>query len=1510
MPQAIPAGVYYLAQYFGTSALVASAFAAAAAYGVNRQQTLAASRRAKAAYNDGLKDRLVSQATVDGARSRVYGSVRTTDGILFKATRGDKSQFYTLLIGLAGHEVEGIDTVYFNDEPVNLDGNGYVTTAPWSGEKSSPTGLLRAPRVTAQADIALVGGSGSVTLPNTPFSPDTVAVTVNGQVVPHSLSGATVTVTGAGGFTGTGRVTYQFGLGSSTATKARVRKYLGAPGQDLSASLGADFPGLITSAHRFAGIALLRVDLEYDQDAYPTGVPNITAVVRGAKVYDPRTGVTAWTNNSALCARDWVLYPQGCGASVADIDDASFIAAASACDVVQSFTVVDQHGGTVTTAMPTYTCGLAARTDADPLQTLDQLVASMAGRRAFCGGVLRVRAGAYRAPVATITESWISDKGDIDIVSSLPRTELFNVVKATIADAAQKYVPVPMNDIRAAAYIEADGIELPLDLTLSAVTSAPHAQHICGVLLRESRQAVTLRLPCNNRAFPLEVFDCVRVTLPRFGFEAKLFEVLSWEFSVEGGVGLTLRETDASVFELDAEFTTSDPAPNTALPSPFGVRELVLNEPASGTEQLLRQSDGTVVSRILVSWPAIQDEPVRNGGAVDIQFGPLSSPLTSWQTITVPGSDVQAYLAGVQDGAWYGIQARARNKLTAGSWSALKWHRVQGKSAAPGAVQGLAAAVVPGAVRISRTPSTELDYDFTIYRYGSTFASGTQVPGTSDERGTLWAWPSPGTYTIWAADVDTSGNIGTPASVGPIVVTAGALSPASSALSIKLNVNDFAGSTNYNEAYIHGRDAAGNAVDQPGTIMVNGRATEVPNGNLYTNLGPVAGYIVWDSAGATFSTGVGLRPYVMARRYQGAWQYDDNSAGWVNFTPASTHYVIGTLESGGPDAGNPGSPPGFTAASIWAAASTLNSLEAAADDAYTLAAAQSTITLINDGGMTIAGNTVTKTGGSGGSWDAAVRSRDSYTGGAFVSWVVTSIVHSHGLGLNTDPTTNASYDTIDAWMYVEAGTQNLYAFNNGTAQNLGNPIGTYNVGDVLAVTYDGSVFRYYRNGAVQFSQAATVTSPLFLDSSFNTAGTKVTNIQFGPLTSNAWTSIGGRPASYRVAAQGLSSSGAPLGAGLIDADTNAGLLGAAGMYRVAKINRSSKMLTDLGGYSPLSGGLSQCNAMAAALNSIDSSHICVVYTYDEPQGNRMLGDLPAAMYRNGASRAVWGSSAFRYRAAYILVGIGGCGEGNGAECYAGAVDSDANAWCDTTFQITANGALIVSGASRGATTLLDYGYTGDLAATQNQTYYQDTDPTVSPGGVVDGAIWVTSTKSWQRYGGVWRPYVGAGSVDTNELVPGAATTLAEVIVGSVLVTGTSFTGGPNSYAASFNLLGTVTFTPKVTGIANLYISAALTASETFTKTVAATARHFIKINVDQDDDGVAEAGDEISIIELQQYIAAGFKLSWSGPVAGRVQVATVAGVPRTLKVYGQQIGDAPATYTLTNLRLGVEGINR
>ena len=116
------------------------------------------------------------------------------------------------------------------------------------------------------------------------------------------------------------------------AGKARIKKHLGADAQAADADLVAEVAAW-TTAHRLAGVAYLYVRLTFDRDVFPTGIPNVKAAVKGRKVADPRDSITRWTDNAALCLRDYLTAGFGLGADPAiEIDEAAMIAAANVCD--------------------------------------------------------------------------------------------------------------------------------------------------------------------------------------------------------------------------------------------------------------------------------------------------------------------------------------------------------------------------------------------------------------------------------------------------------------------------------------------------------------------------------------------------------------------------------------------------------------------------------------------------------------------------------------------------------------------------------------------------------------------------------------------------------------------------------------------------------------------------------------------------------------------------------------------------------------------------------------------------------------------------------------------------------------------------------------------------------------------------------------------------------------------------------------------------------------------------
>ena len=84
----------------------------------------------------------------------------------------------------------------------------------------------------------------------------------------------------------------------------------------------------------YKNVAWTRTKLRVS-DKLQGGNPTVTAIIKGRKVYDPRTGTTEWTDNPALCFRDYLLnkrYGTGRWVDTSMIDEDSIKECADYCD--------------------------------------------------------------------------------------------------------------------------------------------------------------------------------------------------------------------------------------------------------------------------------------------------------------------------------------------------------------------------------------------------------------------------------------------------------------------------------------------------------------------------------------------------------------------------------------------------------------------------------------------------------------------------------------------------------------------------------------------------------------------------------------------------------------------------------------------------------------------------------------------------------------------------------------------------------------------------------------------------------------------------------------------------------------------------------------------------------------------------------------------------------------------------------------------------------------------------
>jgi hypothetical protein len=139
-------------------------------------------------------------------------------------------------------------------------------------------------------------------------------------------------------------------------------EHLGAWGQVADEKLIERMPDQWSANHKLSGVAYIYVRLYHDTKVWYSGIPTFTFDVKGVKVHDPRTGVDAWSDNPALCIRDYLTNDvYGRGIDEVHIDDAAIIVAADYCDELVTKGTSDAEMQDIATLSVPYQTGVATQ---------------------------------------------------------------------------------------------------------------------------------------------------------------------------------------------------------------------------------------------------------------------------------------------------------------------------------------------------------------------------------------------------------------------------------------------------------------------------------------------------------------------------------------------------------------------------------------------------------------------------------------------------------------------------------------------------------------------------------------------------------------------------------------------------------------------------------------------------------------------------------------------------------------------------------------------------------------------------------------------------------------------------------------------------------------------------------------------------------------------------------------------------------------------------------------------
>jgi len=396
------------------------------------------------------------------------------------------------------------------------------------------------------------------------------------------------------------------------------------------------------------GTAYIYARLRYDSEVFRSGMPNISATMKGKKVAN-LAGAVEWSDNPALCIRDYMTDARyGLGEDADTFDSATLANAVSVCDS----TVALDGGGTE----KRYVLNGMLDTGKSRKANVEDMLTSMGGKLVYSGAKYFINPAYYATPTVTIDETLLN--GEVQIQTRQSRRQLYNAVKGSFISKEKNYIVADYPAQKSATYATADGSELFLDMALPFVTGNTQAQRLAKIAMLSSRKATTVTLPCNLAALKFKAGDNIMVSNTKMGWVSKVFEVLSYKLRPNNDgtivVEVSAIETASDVYDwatsdqqsfLDAGevalFTGSTVAPATSL---------VANVSTSSS------IDGTIENNIFALWVKSPDPFVTHYN--------VSITATSG-TDTVTYLTVKPYfrLPNLLPATGYTIDVRAVNEL-------------------------------------------------------------------------------------------------------------------------------------------------------------------------------------------------------------------------------------------------------------------------------------------------------------------------------------------------------------------------------------------------------------------------------------------------------------------------------------------------------------------------------------------------------------------------------------------------------------------------------------------------------------------------------------------------------------------------------------------------------------------------------------------------------------------------------------------------------------------------------
>jgi hypothetical protein len=500
----------------------------------------------------------------------------------------------------------------------------------------------------------------------------------------------------------------------------RVEPHYGTDGQSASTLLSTLTNW--TANHKLSGLCYLAVRFKWNQDAF-TGIPKVQAKIQGKKVVSYNVSLVAqspaYSTNPAWCLLDYLTNTRyGKGLSISEMDLQSFYDASQVCETQ----VTPYSGGSDINIFDTNTA----------LDTSQKIIDNVREILKGCRGYLPYTQGTYKLIIETIGSASITLTED-DIIGgytlSVPtKNERYNRVIVGFVNPDRNYQvdevqfpPIDDSGLPSADQHEnmktADGgFLLEGRFDFKTITSPYQAEEMAEVILRRSREALTLGLTVSFDAYDLAIGDIVNITHSSLGFSAKPFRVMGMTFNEDFTIGLSLVEYQATHYTW-ATKTQQATIPTTNLPNPFTIQP-----PASVTldDQLIQYNDGTVIVALDITIGASNDS------FVDYYQVEYKKSTDSDYIIYAQGSGLNHRVLNVIDQQQYDVRVKSVNTLGVSSTYVSASRTIIGAIEPPSDVEDFSCNIVGQEAHLSWSQIPDLDLAY----YNLRFSEATD--GTAD----------------------------------------------------------------------------------------------------------------------------------------------------------------------------------------------------------------------------------------------------------------------------------------------------------------------------------------------------------------------------------------------------------------------------------------------------------------------------------------------------------------------------------------------------------------------------------------------------------------------------------------------------------------------------------------------------------------------------------------------------------------------------------------------------------